>query len=442
MKGTPRAASLASLILGLAMAALSLSALADQVLDRAKHLLAQKQASQAYELLLPLEEQRAGEPDFDYLLGIAALDSGHGERAVFALERVLAVQPDNALARAEIARAYLLIGEKDTARHEFENVKREPIPAEARATIDRYLSAITAAETTQVQGYIELGVGTDSNVNSATSSSQIALPAFGGLIATLNSAATSKGDNFTTVTGGVNFTRKLNERWSLVGGVAGNAKINQNQDQFDTDTLDGNLGARWAVDADALTLATQMQSFEVDNSRYRDSRGLIGQWQHNLDERRQVTGYVQYAQLRYPGQDIRDANRSIVGAAWAQAFSGRTSPVLFLSVYGGDEAVLADGVPHLGHKPVGLRIGGQFKPAEGWTVFGGVNYEERRYGGPEPIFLVNRRDRQTDLRAGASYLMRAGTTLILQVLNTDNQSNVDLYQFRRTVSTVSVRFDF
>jgi tetratricopeptide (TPR) repeat protein len=436
------ALSITSIVLGLALAVLSLSALADQVLDRAKRLLEQKQASQAYELLLPLEADRAGNPDFDYLLGIAALDSGHRERAIFALERVLAVQPDNALARAEIARAYLAVGEKDTARREFENVKREPIPAAARATIDRYLSAITAAETTQVQGYIELGVGTDSNVNSATSNSQIALPAFGGLIATLNSAATSKGDNFSTVTGGVSFTRKLNDRWSLVGGVAGNAKMNQHQDQFDTATIDGNVGAHWAADNDALTLATQLQSFEVDNSRYRDSRGLIGQWQHNLDERRQLTGYLQYAQLRYPTQSIRDANRGIAGVAYAQAFSSRTSPVLFLSAYGGKEKELADGVPHLGHEPAGVRIGGQFKPAEGWIVFGGVNYEERHYGGPEPIFLVTRKDKQTDIRLGASYLMRAGTTLIVQVVDTDNKSNIDLYRFRRQVGTVSVRFDF
>jgi outer membrane protein len=436
------ALSLARFVIGLALAALSLSALADQFLDRAKRLLEQKQPSQAYGLLLPLEAQRAGDPEFDYLLGIAALDSGHGERAVFALERVLAMQPDNALARAEIARAYLFIGEKDTARREFENVKREPIPAEARATIDRYLSAITAAETTRVQGYIELGLGSDSNVNSATANSQIALPAFAGIIATLDPASTSKSDSFTSVAGGVNFTRKLGDRWSVVGSVAGNGRFNRNEDQFDTDTVEGNLGARWAVDADAMTLAAQMQSFELDNSRYRDSRGMIAQWQHNLDERRQLTGYLQYAQLRYPTQEIRNANRGIVGAAWAQVFSSGLSPVLFLSIYGGEESELADGVPHLGHKPTGLRIGGQIKPAEGWTVFGGLNYEKRRYGGPEPIFLATREDKQTDVRVGASYLMRAGTTLILQATNTDNQSNIDLYRFRRAVEMVSVRFDF
>ena len=75
-------------------------------------------------------------------------------------------------------------------------------------------------------------------------------------------------------------------------------------------------------------------------------------------------------------------------------------------------------------------------------MFGAVNYEERRYGGPEPIFLATRKDRQTDLQLGASYLMRAGMTLIVQASGTDNRSNIDLYRFRRTLGTVSVRFDF
>ena len=43
------------------------------------------------------ESSLAGDPGFDYLLGIAALDSGHLTHRVFVLERVLAVQPDQCL---------------------------------------------------------------------------------------------------------------------------------------------------------------------------------------------------------------------------------------------------------------------------------------------------------------------------------------------------------
>ncbi|HEY4637474.1 MAG TPA: hypothetical protein VIH23_04345, partial [Burkholderiales bacterium] len=83
------------LLLGSMLLCASLAALADAVTDRARALLQRNDAQAAYKLLLPLEPQRAGDPEYDYLLGIAALDAGEPERAVFALERVLALQPDN-----------------------------------------------------------------------------------------------------------------------------------------------------------------------------------------------------------------------------------------------------------------------------------------------------------------------------------------------------------
>src|SRR3954468_13750200 len=126
----------------IALFAVAASALADALTDRARRLIGERNHQAAYKLLLPQEGARAGDPEFDYLLGVAALDSGNLERAVFALERVLAVQPNNHPARAEIARAYLERGEGDPARKEFEAVRRQPIPDDAKVTIDRFLSAI------------------------------------------------------------------------------------------------------------------------------------------------------------------------------------------------------------------------------------------------------------------------------------------------------------
>lgn len=101
----------------------SLSAVADETLDRARTLLGQKNPVAAYELLAPLAEAREGEPEFDYVFGIAALDAGFVTEAVFALERVLAMDPGNDVARAEIARAYFLLGETETAKQEFNTVR-------------------------------------------------------------------------------------------------------------------------------------------------------------------------------------------------------------------------------------------------------------------------------------------------------------------------------
>jgi outer membrane protein len=415
---------------------------ADALTDQAKRLLAQKQPKQAYNLLLPQEAARAGDPEFDYLLGVAALDSGDRERAVFALERVLAVQPNNHLARAEIARAYLEMGERDTARREFETVRRQPIPENAKATIDRFLSGIAASDITQITGFVELGAGYDTNVNSAMSNSQIALPVLGGLVFTLTPSATRQADSFAALSGGINITHRLSPAWAIVGGAAGAGKFNKDVNDFDTLALDGNLGVRWSSGKEAITVGAQLQQFQLDHDRFRETTGAIAQWQHLFDEFHQFTVFTQYSALRYPTQDIRDANRKIIGAAYSQAFSGQYSPVLFGSVYGGREDEIAEGVPQLGHVPVGVRLGGQIRLSAGLSAFGNTSYERRRYGGPDPLFLVDRTDRQFDISGGLAYVLRPGTTLIGQVAHTDNRSNVELNRFSRTVSTVSLRFNF
>ena len=78
---------------------------ANDLLKQAQQLINQEKSGQAYALLLAEYESHAGSPQFDLLLGIAALNAGEPTQAVFALERVLALEPENARARAELARA-------------------------------------------------------------------------------------------------------------------------------------------------------------------------------------------------------------------------------------------------------------------------------------------------------------------------------------------------
>ncbi|HEX5092305.1 MAG TPA: tetratricopeptide repeat protein, partial [Burkholderiales bacterium] len=361
----------------------SVAAWADAITDRAKLLLQRKDPDAAYKLLEPLEDKRAGDPEFDYLLGLAALDTGHYERAIFALERVLAVQPDNLQARAEIARAYMATGELATAKRELEAVKSRQVPDEVRRTIDQFLSAIQSAETTQYTRYLELGFGYDSNINAATASTSIAIPSIGPNFQ-LAPSLVEQSDRFIGFAAGFNFTRKLNLNWAVVGGIDAFLHQNLNESTFDTAILDGSLGMRYARGLEAVTVGLQGQQFMLDSDRYRTAGGGIAQWQHNFDERRQASVFGQYTALRYQTQPIRNADRSIIGLAYAQAFDGAYSPALFTSVYGGEEAQLDDSVPQLGNKPLGARLGGQVRLGGGWGMFAGLAYEHREYNGVDP----------------------------------------------------------
>ena len=413
-------------------------AVADEITDRALALIQQKNPQAAYRLLQPLESQRAGDPEYDYLLGIAALDSGERERAVFALERVLAVNPNHVQARAEIARAYFEMGEKVNARREFQSVRAANPPEEVKQTIDRYLSALGASPA-KLSGFLEIGFGWDSNVNSATPNSQIAIPALGGIVVDIDPTGVKKSDSFMSAGGGLNYVYGFSPEWAVLVGIAATGKFNTHEDQFDTGTVDANLGLRWSRGRESITAGYQGQDFRVDKEKFRKSTGVVAQWQHSTSGSSQVSLFLQAADLEYPSQSPRDATRMIAGAAFGYGWDTPSKPVVFGSLYGGNEKEKAEDMAHLGYKPIGVRLGAQVSVASNAVLFGLLSTERREYGGDEPAFGVTRRDNQVDVSLGMNYAPGPGWQLVPQVAYTNNHSNVELNPYDRTVASLVVR---
>lgn len=415
-----------------------------KLLQDAAKLINSGKPADAYALLAPQQNSLAGDPDYDYLLGIAALDSGKPNEAIFALERVLAVNPDNLQARAEIARAYFATGEKALARQEFEAVQSRHPPSEVNATIQKFLDAINQgqASTTLLSGYLEAAVGSDSNVNSATGSSQVAIPAFGGAIATLNASGVETRDSFANISGGGNLRHVLSSDWSLFGGASFDQRLNSTQHIFNTGAVNGNVGLNWTRARDSYSAALQLQSFSVDNKRYRDGAGMTMQWQRDLENSSQFSSYIQYTDLKYPDQSVRDANRYVLGTAYASVLGGNYTPAVYLGLYAGEEKEKQSGVPYLGQKFYGVRTGGELSIAAQAKLFGSVSVESRHYGGDDPFFLVTRKDTQADLNMGVKFVMHKLWTVAPQLAYTRNQSNIIINEYKRAVLSVSLRRDF
>lgn len=428
------------------VAALSLhagGALADEVTDRAKALLNANKGADAYQLLEPLESARAGEVEFDFLLGLAALESGQNTRAVFALERVLAMDPNNVRARAEIARAYLALGETQTAAQEFETVKKQGVPADVSLTIDRYIAAarrIDDQNATSLTGYIEATIGYDTNVNVGPNKSSVAIPGFGGLPFKLSKDSRSNDDGFATIGGGFNLRTPIGNGYTLLLGASATQRNNFRYQQFDTQTGDANVGVTRTADQDVYTLMAQTGVVSVDGIRYRNATGLTGQWQRNLDARNQVGVFAQYTDLQYASQDIRDANRWVAGASYAHLY--REGIMAFASAYFVQELPQKSHVGWLGFDGFGVRIGGRMNYDAQTVLFGGATYEYRGYNKDDPSFLNKRRDNQYGLLFGATRYYTKEWSVTPQLSLTYNDSNQELYEYNREMLSVTVRREF
>jgi tetratricopeptide (TPR) repeat protein len=420
------------------------SALAqDATLDRARGLIQANQGRAAFDLLAPLEQQRAGDVEYDYLLGLAAIDAAQYTRAVFALERALAVRPNHPQARAEIARAYFLMGENKASRQEFEAVRRARPPEAVAVTIDQFLNALDARERSRRSGvtaFLEAGLGVDTNANSATATSTFAIPLFPGLQFNLAPSAQKQKDEFVTLAGGLFGRYAIDNTWSVIGNATFDQRENAEHDEFDTGTLNGSAGVTRVDELNEFTVAAQVQTYDVDHERFRNAVGGVAQWRRNFTRRDQATVYVQYARLTYPDQDIRDADRTVIGGAWAHSYGGLSAA--FAGVYGGREKAREDFAEHLGHDLWGVRVGGQLGFGSKFVLSATASYENREYGGTDPFFLEERHDKEAQLRLAANYLFDRNWTAIAALTMIDTNSNIVVNDYQRGIFAVSLRYDF
>lgn len=431
------------LLLAVVYSTLSLAA-SDQTLTEANNLIRKGDFKAAYQLLEPLEAERAGDVDYDYLFGVAAVESGNPTRGAFALERVLAIDPNNNDARAEMAKAHFILGENEASKAEFNNVLAQNPDAETKKTVEKLLTAIQKIDgtTTTFGAYLEFGLGYDSNVSSAPGITSVSVPIFGGALLDLSSGGNEKSDNFMSVAGGLSFRHPLTSQLTTFGSIGGNQKINGSETEFDTSNLDFNAGLQYRLDQNNFTVAVQDNHFDLNDEAFRRAYGGSAQWLHNFDASNQAGIYAQYSRLKFIGNEFRNAERSIVGINAAHVFKGELSPVLYGSIYGGREDARNSQADFLDQDIVGMRLGGQLSFASRWQLLGSLAAELRDNDEQDLAFLTKRKDRQYDASLGLNFIPARDWSIKPQITYTKNDSNIVINDFDRTIVSVTARKDF
>ncbi len=403
-----------------------------------------KQAQKAFDALSALEATRAGDPDFDSALGIAANETGQFARAIFALERVLAVQPGNARARAELARAMFAVGDTVNARKLLEETKAEGVPEGVGRTIDEFLQAIDKVDEqgrSSMKMHVEAGIGHDDNVNSGPSSNSFAVPFFGGAIVTLLPAGQKTGASYLHLGAGLSGRAILAPRWSFIGNAnLSTRKHGNSAGAFDAQQIDGSAGLSYREERNEFSGVLNLGHTAIDGSTLRQINGLTGEWTHRPDGSLQWGTYLQISNLDYPTQPVRDARRTVLGTSYAQQLG--SGMLYYMGGYAGRESVKNSLFPDLGHRMIGLRAGLQMPLAAKWSLFTSASVENRTYGGVNPLFLTVRKDTQIDLSLGAAWRITDQWRITPQINVNRSNSNIAVNDSSKTSVSVTARREF
>jgi hypothetical protein len=446
----------------------SLAARADDpVLESARRLLAAGDAKQAYAELIAVQDKMSGMPEYDYLLGVAALDSGRIEDAIIAFERVLALVPNHAGAQMDLARAYYAAGSFDLAEAAFQKLKASNPPPAAQIAINRYLDALEKRRKQTQAGWTafgELGLGYDSNITGVPSNFFSASQQSVGIGFDPSGNSLKRSAPFVQGAIGADYYSPLSRGWSLFGGgeLRGRAYRHHGRSAADGSGVDFDQASADLHGGGALNDGpdqyrgtatyspfTQKGAAPGDPKPTNDRRlyGLNFDWRHALDTRTQTGLGLQLNSIRFPKNRVEDFDQLFVSAAWLKSYERSGSPFLYVTGFVTEDHAknkFADGNGGTTSKSknlAGLRGYFQYSTTPKVAAFAGLAaiYRRDRDAFARSNLIARGKDYYGEASFGVNWGFREKCALRLQYVYSHNSSNIDIYDFNRGEISSTIR---
>lgn len=408
--------------------------------DQIKALIEAGQAKEAYQLAISQLESYEGDPAFDLQYGIAAIDNRKVSEGVFALERVVSVEPDNAMARLELARGYYLLALYEKSKQLFNEVLQLNPPQNVQIRINQYLAWInkeTTKQPTQFESFIELWSGYDSNVNTGPENQTD--------LVTLSDSALGRSDLFNQIRISAKVDHAYAENESLTFGFNADMRYYDTESAQEYKSMTFTGGHIWKRDRDKFQVNAVLQNYSLNNEDYRTLMGVNGSWSRRLGEDSLLKTFIGINSLSYDSLTWKDSTQINLGANYIFAETGRFSPVYFMGMFVGQETpdtagVLADAeVDRLFY---GGNLGVQLKLSDDLILVPAMTYQSSRYAGEDWIYKVKRKDDLVILNLSLEWALQDAWTVLARYSSTFAGSNIELYEYDRHQAMLGVRYNF
>ena len=422
----------------------------------ARALLRNGQPLAAYDALMKMEYEGSGDIEFDYLLGVAALEAGKPDKATLALERVLESNPNYAGARIDMGRAFMLLGDAVRAQEEFTAVLELNPPDVVRERVEGFMAEMAqraAVAKTNWSGFFGITLGRDSNVNNAPGKAEQFIP---GILDTvvLDPDSVETPSNYSALAGRIQVDHHINDRFGVYAGLDLTLRRNFQAPQFDSAGGELRVGGTINLSNHELEFSLAVGKTYLDpqpgrsntfleHPLYRNLVGGTAQWRFNINDRNQLQTTLQYNRLRYLDEatSVFDSDQTVLGLNWFRAFGANNQGVGFLGAYLGKESDI-HGNPSGEKDFFGLRAGGQYGLTSKWAIFATMGLMSADFQRFQVIHRKTRDDKRYDLSLGMSYTLWESWSLRPQLSLTRQDSSIGLYEFKRKEISVALRRDW
>lgn len=415
-----------------------------EVVAQLNLLIAQGQFPQAYTLAQANLFDLEGEPEFDFLYGLAALESGRPDEAVFAFERIAYIYPDQQRVRLELARAYFASNNLSAAEQLFNEVLATNPGPNVSNNIEAFLDLIEQRQNTlnsSFTWYVNSNVGSDSNINSATELGIIDTP-IGDV--ELSASGQKIDDDFMDVGAGFNYSHPFDKNRSAFARATFNQHNNFSTNSFDIDVLAGEAGYALIRDNNRLSISGRLQRVDLDSQEFQSSSSLLGAWQRNAGNGWSQGLTAAFTAVRYddsanPDNSLRDVDQMLFSGNLGKA-SGRF--LHNLSVYYGDEDAQNSVGKNNAQTFFGVAFSEQIQFRPGHIPYFRISLHKSENKSVAPVFNIDREDDTFSTSLGWIWQFNRNINITTDITYTENDSNIDLYAYDRVKYQTGLRYQF
>lgn len=408
------------------------------------------QFQQAYNLGNSNLAEWEGDSQFDFLYGLAALESGEPNEAVFALERAAATSRDGVMrdrARLELARAYFVTNNLTAAENLFNRVLTSNPPANVRQNIQAFLQLIESRRNTQEPSFswtVASVLGSDGNINSATSNGLIDTPLVGEI--ELNPDGQQLEDEYSQTTLTMAYVFPFTRDRSLNFNLNYVHLNNLSTDQFDIDNLRGTATYGWGDNINRFRHSLVAAKVNLDGNSFQETLGVNSSWQHSWGDGWYNTLSAAYSQIRYDTSGnaqnaLRDVDQLLLTAQVTRIAGSFTHTG---NIYHGDESPEFPGTgKHNGRSYSGAAYSLLYRLNAQHTPYLRASIQDVEHDANHPVFFNTvRADDTRSITAGWFWQLQSNLMITGQASYTDNSSNIPLFDYSRFKYQAGFRYQF
>lgn len=423
------------------------SAFAQDFVDRdefkqLKDSIKQQNYDNAWVIATQQEDDYLGDPDFDFLYGLAALGNEQFELAVFAFERVVANKPNWLDAQYYLAKSYLTMKDYQAVVKLCDALIAEPSLPNNLMLASKQLKETAKLrrqkQSLYFQQQISAALGYDSNINAGVKEDNIYLPFLNANVI-LDDASKENSDNYLSFTYALNGSKSLSQKSTVRFFTQINTHQFINETDFNRTSLTGSLSYVHKFNHFDASVGANVKPLWFAGEYYRTQTSVNSGLNKRFNQQWLMYGDIALGTTKNninPNLDTNDLALSLT----SQYLSGNWRHSAVLSYLDQESQSLE--TPHNSSRSSAFSINSLWIANNKWLLSSAITVKRQAYQDLHPFYFTERVDDLIMLNAMLQFKPAKAWSYQLNASFQDNSSNLSLFSYQRFDLGLTASFNF